>query len=211
MNLVTVSQETASVVSLAEAKTWLRIDNTDENSRVELLIAAAVEYVAQTSRMVLAPTVYQYILDKFPAVAWYQYYPVMAPFPQLLTQGKNFFLPGQTIQEPIYPVTAIDFIKYVDASTGELTTLDAADYVVDLHQGRVAPKTNTTWPVAQNTLNAVTIQFQAGFTAATVPNTIKLAILNHCLLSYFHPGGIPAADIENLNRAIIGCREVLLV
>ena len=211
MNLVTISQETPSVVTLSEAKTWLRVDNTDEDTRVEILMAAAVEYVAQTSRMVLSPSVFQYVLDKFPAVNWYQYYPVMAPFPQLLTQGKNFFLPNQTIQEPIYPVTAIDFIQYIDAATGETVTLDPADYVVDIHQGRLAPATNKTWPFTQNTLNAVTIQFQAGFTAETVPSTIKLAILNHCLLAYFNPGGIPAADIENLNKAIIGCREVLLV
>ena len=69
---------------------------------------AATDYVEQLSRMVFSHTVFQLILDAFPAVNWYQYYPVMAPFPQLLTLGQNFFLPNQTINEPVYPVTAID-------------------------------------------------------------------------------------------------------
>ena len=137
----------------------------------------------------------------------------MAPFPQLLTLGQNFFLPNQTINEPVYPVTAIDWIKYVDANTsdGSATTLDAGQYTVDLAASRVAPAANQVWPAAKNQLNSVTIQFQAGFGPGQVPSAVQMAILNHCLLSYMNPGGIPAADKKALDDAIIANRQILLV
>lgn len=211
MSLVVVSKVAASVISFDRAKRWLRIDNADEDDRIQLLLSAATDYVERMSRMVFSKTVYQLILDNFPAVNWYQYYPVMAPFPQLLTLGKNFFLPNQTINEPVYPVTAIDWIKYTDASTGLSTTLNASEYTVDLASSRVAPAASRVWPYAKNQLNSVSIQFQAGFAAGAVPSTLQMAILNYCLLSYMHPGGIPADERESLDRAIIANREVVLV
>jgi hypothetical protein len=137
----------------------------------------------------------------------------MAPFPQLLTLGQNFFLPNQTIQEPVYPVTAIDFIRYIDANTtdGSVTTLDPSQYTVDLDAARLAPAANQVWPAAKNQLNSVVIQFQAGFPPGAVPSALQQAILNHCLLSYMNPGGIPAEQKEALDKAVISNRQILLV
>lgn len=211
MSLVVVSQSDATIIPLDRAKRWLRVDNDDEDDRVQFLIDAAVEYVAQHARMVFSKTVFQLILDNFPAVNWYQYYPVMAPFPQLLTLGQNFFLPNQTINEPVYPVTAIDFITYVDANLGTQQTLDPSLYTTDLAAGRVAPNANQIWPYAKNQLNSVTIQFQAGFADGAVPLQLQLCILNHCLLAYMNPGGIPAAEKEMFDKAIESNRQVLLI
>jgi hypothetical protein len=211
MALVIVSKSPEHVIDLERVKRWLRIDNPDEDDRAEFLLRAATEYVERTSRMVFSETVYQLVLDAFPAVNWYQYYPVMAPFPQLLTLGLNFFLPNQTINEPIYPVTSIDSIQFIDVQTGELATLDPGKYTVDLASCRVAPAAEQVWPFAKNQLNAVTVNFHAGFGPGKVPHALQLAIANHCLLAYINPGGIPAADMENLDRAIIGNRQNLLV
>ena len=186
MALVVISKSPDNVVDLQRVKRWLRIDNPDEDDRVQFLLQAATEYVEKHSRMVFSATVYQLTLDAFPAVNWYQYYPVMAPFPQLLTLGLNFFLPNQTINLDFFPVTAI------------------AD-------GRLAPAAQQVWPYAKNQLDAVTIQIEAGFGTGNVPNELQMAILNHCLLAYMNPGGIPAADLDNLNKAIEGNRRNLLV
>ena len=143
-------------------------------------------------------------------INWYQYFPVMAPFPQLLTQGMAFFLPTQTVSEPVYPVTSIDSIQYLD-SEEVLQTLDASKYTVDLTTQRQAPAANQVWPVTANQIAAVTITFHAGFADGSVPAWVRQLILNHCLLSYYNPGGIPAADLANLDKAIEGHRKNLLV
>ncbi|MGA2035874.1 MAG: phage head-tail connector protein [Thermoguttaceae bacterium] len=211
MTLVVVSKSPDAVISLDQVKRWLRIDNPDEDDRVQFLLSVAADYVEQVSRMVFSETVFQLVLDAFPAVNWYQYYPVMAPFPQLLTLGQNFFLPNQTINQPVYPVTSIDSIQYVDADSGQVTTLDPSLYTVDLAGTRIAPAAQQIWPAAKNQLDSVTIQFHAGFGPGNVPTPLKLAVLNHCLLAYMNPGGIPAADLENLDKAIIAQRQNLLV
>ena len=211
MSLVVVSKSPDHVVDLQRVKRWLRVDNPEEDDRVEFLLRDATHYVEQVSRMVFSETVYQLLLDAFPMVNWYMYYPVMAPFPQLLTLGLNFFLPNQTINEPVYPVTSIDSIVYIDADLGEPTTLDPSLYTVDLAGDRLAPAAEQVWPFAKNQLNSVTINFHAGFGPGKVPLPLQRAILNHCLLSYTNPGGIPAADFENLNNAIIAQRQNLLV
>ena len=211
MALVVISKSPDNVVDLQRVKRWLRIDNPDEDDRVQFLLQAATEYVEKHSRMVFSATVYQLTLDAFPAVNWYQYYPVMAPFPQLLTLGLNFFLPNQTINLDFFPVTAIDWIKYIDVQTGLLTTVDPSLYTAAIADGRLAPAAQQVWPYAKNQLDAVTIQIEAGFGTGNVPNELQMAILNHCLLAYMNPGGIPAADLDNLNKAIEGNRRNLLV
>ena len=163
MALVVVSKSPDYVVDFNRVKRWLRVDWPDEDDRIGFLLQAATDHVEQQSRMVFSQTVYQLILDAFPAVNWYQYYPVMAPFPQLLTLGLNFFLPNQTINEPVYPVTSIDSIQYWDVETGNLLTVDASQYTVDLASGRVAPAAEQVWPYAKNQLNSVMINFHAGF------------------------------------------------
>ena len=210
MSLVVVSKAKDLVVDLIRVKQWLRVDWPDEDLRVQFLLQAATEYVEQQSRMVFSATVYQLILDAFPAVNWYQYYPVMAPFPQLLTLGLNFFLPNQTVNVMVYPIISVDSIQYWDVETGDLLTVDPSTYTVDLAGGRVAPAAEKIWPFAKNQLDGVTINFHAGFGAGQVPLALQMAILNHCKLSYDNPGGIPAADLENLDKAIIANRQNLL-
>jgi hypothetical protein len=211
MALIVVSKDAANVVNIADVKEWLRIDNPHEDRRVQRLLTAAVEYVEQQARMVFSHTVFQLVLDAFPAVNWYQYYPVMAPFPQLLTLGQHFFLPNQTIQEPIYPLTAIDWIKYADANSGQLITLNPSLYTVDLGGGRVAPAAQQIWPAAKNQLDSVTIQFQAGFGAGKVPVQLQQCLLNHCALNYWNAEGVPEKEQEQLDRAIIAQRQRILV
>jgi hypothetical protein len=211
MSLTIVTKAAATIVDLTTAKDWLRIDNTDEDRRIQLLIDAAVEYVERHSRMQLSPATMLLTLDGFPVINWYQYFPVMAPFPQLLTQGLAFFLPTQTVSEPVYPVTAISWIKYKDQAAGAWTTLAASEYTVDLTTGRQVPAANKVWPGTQNAICSVQIQFTAGFVAGTVPKWAVVAILNHCLLSYYNPAGIPEKDIENLNKSIEANRQNLLV
>jgi uncharacterized phiE125 gp8 family phage protein len=78
------------------------------------------------------------------------------------------------------PVQSVDAILYVDA-TGAQRTLAADQYQVDLvsEPARIAPASGATWPTTRpRTLNAVSIEFTAGFGdgPAAVPETLQHAI-----------------------------------
>ena len=81
--------------------------------------------------------------------------------------------PCGIIYPPIYPITSIEHIKYLDTS-GEWQTIDEADYAFD--EARIMPK--TCWPRSYPLINAVEVKLKAGYaTADDVPNRTKEALL----------------------------------
>jgi hypothetical protein len=73
------------------------------------------------------------------------------------------------------PVTAVAWVKYVDAS-GVLQTLDPTQYLVDFKKepAEITPAYGLAWPLTRVQAGAVTVQYTAGWaTAALVPAPIK--------------------------------------
>jgi uncharacterized phiE125 gp8 family phage protein len=75
---------------------------------------------------------------------------------------------------PRPPLQSVSSIAYVD-STGSTQTMDASAYIVDTRSepGRITPAYGTCWPTARCQINAVTITYVAGWTTATMPDTVK--------------------------------------
>ena len=141
-------------VTRDEAKLFAQITDTREDSLVESLIVGARTYAEQyTNRQFVTATWYLY-LDGFPAV----------------------------IEPPRPPLQAANMvITYIDTAGAE-QTLDSGEYQVDVKStpGRIAPAYSKIWPdVRVETLNVVTVEFQAGYgTAMTdVPFPIRQAIM----------------------------------
>jgi uncharacterized phiE125 gp8 family phage protein len=84
--------------------------------------------------------------------------------------------PTNGIIEPPRPtLVSVQSIKYLDVD-GVLQTLDAALYSVDTasEPGRIVPIWGEAWPSARLDVNAVRIEFTAGYAnAAAVPQPIK--------------------------------------
>lgn len=71
---------------------------------------------------------------------------------------------------------SVTSVKYVNES-GALTTMDAADYQVDLVSSRVMPAYGLAWPTPRPVPNAVQISYVSGYgNAAAVPEDIKKAL-----------------------------------
>lgn len=109
------------------------------------------------------------------------------------------YLPAEIVFSDHLPIKTITHVKYTNTS-GVLTTLTATtdyqtDLVADQRPARIWPAYGTTWPsVLGDTLNAVEIQFTAGYGAASaVPQAIK----NGMLL-------LVANWFENREQAIVG-------
>lgn len=143
----------ALAVSVAEAKTHLRVSHAADDTYIEGLIKAAVascetyqgrSYVAQT---------WCRTLDCFP--------------------------PGPIVL-PRAPLSSVVSVTYTDAA-GQSHTLDAGEYCVDAasEPGRILPTVNGYWPSdARGYSNDVAITYVAGYgDPEDVPDEYKHAVL----------------------------------
>lgn len=164
--LRTVTPAAAEPVTLAEAKNHARIDESLDDSLVDLMIEAARELVQRFLDRQLITAELEMTLDRFPG------------------GGLNFggILHGQTgtILLPRSPLQTLNSITFVDVS-GSTDTFDLADVIVDSNSepARLTPTSDTVWPVTELEINSVIVNYDAGYglAQADVPGTIRLAIL----------------------------------
>ena len=66
MNCILIAAPAAEPVTLAEAKAWLRVDTTDEDTAISALIASARENVEATTQRRLMAQDWRIVLDRWP-------------------------------------------------------------------------------------------------------------------------------------------------
>lgn len=150
MALRVVTAPTEEPITLTEAKAQLRVTHDHENDLISSLIASARDLVEQRTWRQLVTATFRLHLDRFPA-------------------GREIILPRPRL-------ASVSSIEYLVA--GNWVTLDAGRYTVDAQSepGRVLVD-SAGWPDAEDTLNAVRIQFVCGFgSASSVPEALKSAI-----------------------------------
>lgn len=175
---------TSEPVTLAEAKTHLRVDINDDDALITGLIASARQSAEQICRRALISQQWKVTMDRFPAPAmnvgsanWYgpQWGNSPGPLTILTPDNKT----GYEIYLPYSPLISVDSIKYIDES-GVQQTLSSGAYKVDSvsEPARLLPVYGTAWPATRNEINAVEITLTAGWpTASDVPQPIKSWIL----------------------------------
>jgi uncharacterized phiE125 gp8 family phage protein len=164
---------TTAPITLAEAKTHLRITHSDDDVYIAALLLGITELCEQMQRRIyIRRTVVEYF-DSFPAVIR----PVYSPL--------------------VSPVTSI---KYYDTG-GVEQTLAADQYQVDYatEPGRIMPAYNCSWPSIRSVLNAVTLTYVAGYSAAIddtsdVPADIKHAI--KLLLTHYYENRSAVEEVK---------------
>ncbi len=83
-----------------------------------------------------------------------------------------------TIDVPVPPLQAVNSIKYYDEDN-VLQTYSSSNYEVDTegHPGRVQPTEDEEWPDTEPRIEAVEVNFDCGYGAASaVPEVLKTAI-----------------------------------
>ena len=153
-SLSVVTEPTAEPVTLDE----IRADRNDppeaDNAILLACVKAARERAERYTGRRIMPTVLRLTLDRFPC--------------------RDIYLPGGMLQSS----TSVS-ITYTN-STGGTSTMPSSDYRVDTYSEppRIRPAWETYWPQHRCDLNAVRIQYTAGYAdAASVPAGIKSAIL----------------------------------
>lgn len=153
---VRTADSTTEPVTLAEAKTHLRVDTTADDSLIEGLIAAARQWVEHYTRRALITQTWAASLHRFPH-----------------QECEPILLPHS-------PLQSVDSIEYLDLS-GASTTWAASKYQVDdvSEPPRILPVEAEDYPSEQDdTFNTVTITFTAGYGDAEsdVPQPIRQAM-----------------------------------
>ena len=174
-------------VSVSEAKDYLRVDGSLEDSRILTMIKAA------TTRLE------KYVDQKFISQVWYQY---MDNF-QMKTSSdwwdgvrematSEMYSPQPWLELMIGPMRVLNVFKtYADDGVG--VTFNSSNYVLDTTgpYGRVALKLGGVWPTTiLRKVNGIEIEFEVGIAAnaASCPDDIKQAVLSYVATLYENRG-----------------------
>lgn len=147
------TQPTLEPVTVSEFADHARIDGDDEALLANGMLIRARQCVESDSGVTLMPTVWQGLWDRFPCGD--------EPSELRLMRG---------------PVSAIASIQYVDAAGA---TQSWTDYRADIYRtpARITPVFGGAYPTAQEIVNAVIVEFTAGYASSSaVPQIAKGAI-----------------------------------
>jgi uncharacterized phiE125 gp8 family phage protein len=146
-------------VGVAELKSHLRLDGSDEDPYLEVLIEAArMEAENFTNRQFINAT-WEWTLDRFPSVTGFEM--------------------------PKAPLSSVTSVTYTDDSGATGNVWSSSEYVVDAPAGphavpgRLALAYDQDYPDTYDEINVVAILFVAGYgtSASDVPAPIRHAIL----------------------------------
>lgn len=215
--LTEVTPPTAEPVTRAEAKSHCRIDGTDDDDYVDLLIKVARRHIETTTNRALVAQTWDWVLDNFPNNTFSSSYYTdnlrsmwvggLDSWDYIDAYSKGILL------LPKNPLISVTSIKYVDTSSVE-QTWSSASYTVDTgpRVGRIYPVYNGEWPVdVRQYPKAVTIRFVCGYedsaaspvdVADNVPAELKQAILL-IVCNLYERGCSTDKDIPEVISALI--------
>lgn len=140
-------------VTLAEAKTHLRVDITDDDAYITRLITMAREQCELEARRAFVTQTLEVRLERWP---------------------------GYQLGLPMPPLQSVTSITYTDQE-GNAATVTATDYYIytGVEPGRLILKPNKSWPTVNLMPGpSIVIQYVAGYgLAVAVPQRYKQAIL----------------------------------
>lgn len=183
MTLTRLSGPVLEPISLAEAKSHLRIDTSDEDSIILALISAARLHVERVTRKITIHQNWRLYVDDLPTT--------------------------KTVLLPISPISQISAVTFYDAQ-GNPSVLDAASYIVDLTSYPARLKFNGSVPFTSlREFNGIEIDLVAGYGATTidVPSDLKQAIL--LLVAHWFENRSAVTDVASYAPIPSGVQELL--
>lgn len=179
---ITVGAEPAT---LAEAKQWARVEYGDDDSLVSDIVQAARELAEgpELKRALMLQSRCIYFMG-FPWSGGYfnRLIRSMGPNPWWLPTAQGI------IMLPYPPLQQVTSIQYVDPSSGNLLTIDPAQYLFTSNStpGRVQPQYGAVWPLARPVIDSVRITFSCGYgpMEGDVPASTRLALRSLVAANY---------------------------
>lgn len=147
-------------VTIADAKAFARIEFSDDDAIVAMLISQAREYVETATARTIAPRVRQVYFQCFMTSGGYnnRYIRALGPNPWWIPAAQG----TMQIRQP--PLQGLMNVQYVDPSSGNLLEIYSSQLVISTGTpGRVQPVYGGVWPIARPQIDAVVFTFVAGY------------------------------------------------
>jgi uncharacterized phiE125 gp8 family phage protein len=153
--LVLITPPASEPVTLTQAKAHLRVDITDDDTKITDLIVSARTHIEGLANLALLTQTWDQVMDDFP-------------------------YPNYPIELDRWPVQSITSLSYVNAAGGT-TVWPSTNYIANLANvpPRVAPVYAQFWPIlALQTIGNCTVRTLNGWASvALVPADLKQAVL----------------------------------
>jgi phage conserved hypothetical protein, phiE125 gp8 family len=174
-----------AVISLEEAKLYLKVDTTDDDELISSLISVAEETVEKFTGQKLLTADFIYALDEA----------------------------EETIHVPYSPLQEITKIEVV-ADDGTVSEVDSSSYEVDTSgpMGRIKLKSGYSWPAHRGFASFI-ITGKAGYgvDASAVPAPLKTAILLTLAILYENRGQVESQTLIDSISALCWPYRVLRI
>jgi hypothetical protein len=169
-----VTPPAVPVLSVAELKTYLRIDNSLEDGLLEAMEIAAVKRLESEINLKFINQTWDIFLDNYPiqpAQKWWDGV-VETAISEIVTPCRNITFPLGIAS------SFVEFSSYADSET---FNHDVSDYIFDSvgNRARVGLKLGGVWPTTiLRTNNALRFRFVFGFgpDATAIPKDITIAV-----------------------------------
>jgi len=174
VGLTLITPPAADPVTLDEVKDNSRVEVTDDDGLIALLIKAATTAAEKFTRRQLITAQLRLSLDEFPPA-------------------------DEAIQLPLPPIQSIESIKYIDIEGVEQTLTGFQEALTD-EPARLKPEFDKFWPDTRLVVEAVKVEFTAGFGLAStdVPDAIRQAIIMTASHWYEHREAASELKVEEV-------------
>jgi hypothetical protein len=171
---------TSDVVSLAEVKSWMKVDITDDDELIQSLIVAAQEAAELYLRKALITQTWTLTIDLGANSLNNSLGDGIYDLPVTALYGD---MPNE-IDLPYKPIQSITSVVTYNTSN-ESATYASTNYFVDTASGRLILNDTAVWPSSLRNRVSAVVTYVAGYTnASSIPQSIRTAIMMHIQRMY---------------------------
>jgi len=191
---VTASTDSPAI-STADMKTFLRVDNSDDDAVIAAYISTATEAIKQHLRLALLTETFVLKADGFTEPDGDDR--LIALGPGVHTASRPYILGGgDAFDVPFPPLQSVTTVQTFDRSN-DVSTYSNTKYEVDLQSGRIYLNEGETWPSDLRAQDAVKITYVAGYGSGSIPDPMLQAIRSYVEQMYDGCEGM-TAEVKRL-------------
>ena len=146
-----VTAAASEPITLTEAKNFLRVDHSDDDTLISALITASRQMCEEYTRRILVTTTIDEYFDKFQMNRW------------------------ENLSNLIYlsrgPVASITSVKYVD-EIGSEVTITSDQYIIDTISEPARIQSTAGWFAAAGVVNQVIVRYVVGTDVSSIPKPL---------------------------------------
>lgn len=176
------------LISLATAKSFLRVTHTAEDTLITSFITAACQVAENYCNSKFLDTTYTMFMETWNDVYVSNHYTTTLSDGSYLTTGGYVGKDGlNQIVLPYAPLDSVTHVKYYDSSNTLITWVEGTDYSVHTfvnQKGFIEIKDGVSFPTLAERADAIQIKFKSSYGSGNVPEAIKTGIL--LILGYMY-------------------------